>query len=324
MRALRAATRVATALAASFAATALLAAQSYPDRPLRVIVTSAPGGGSDFMARAAAQRLSEALGHPVVVENRPGIAAQVGNEFGMGLTPDGYTMTIVTPSYTINPTVRASKFDPLASYTPIIMVAKGPIVVLTHPSVTARTAKELVATAKSRPGELAYGTSGQGTIIHLATALFLLAADIKMLHVPYKGGGPALVDLMAGRLQVVFTPPQTGMPHVRSGKLRAIGMTTAERSRADPEIPTLAESGVPGYEASNWHALIAPKGLPPSIQVRLNAEMRRIVASSEFGKMLLANGVEPAGGTPADLDDYVRRDFHKWQKVVREANISIE
>jgi tripartite-type tricarboxylate transporter receptor subunit TctC len=316
--------RVVTAFAACCAAASQVAAQSYPARPLRIIVSSAPGGGSDFMARLAAQRLSEVLGQPIIVENRPGIAAQAGNEFGMGFTPDGYTMTIVTPSYTINSSVRASKFDPLTSYTPIIMVGKGPMVVLIHPSVSARNAKELVAVARSRPNELAYGTSGQGTIIHLATALFLLAADVKMLHVPYKGGGPALIDLLAGRTQMVFTPPQTGMAYVRSGKLRAIGMTTAQRSKSEPEIPTIAESGVPGYEASNWHALIAPKGLPRPIQERLNSEINKIVASPEFGKTLLANGVEPAGGTPAELHEYMRRDFYKWRKVVQDANIRIE
>ncbi|HET7159570.1 MAG TPA: tripartite tricarboxylate transporter substrate-binding protein, partial [Burkholderiales bacterium] len=213
---------------------------------------------------------------------------------------------------------------PLTQYTPIIMLGKGPIVVLTHPSVPARNARELIALAKSQPGELAYGTSGQGTIIHLSTALFLLLADVKMLHVPYKGGGPALVDLMGSRVQVVFAPAQTGMPYVRSGKLRAIGMTSAARSKSDTEIPTLAESGVPGYEASNWHALIAPRGLPRPIQERLNGEMTKIVASSEFGKTLMANGVEPAGGTPAELHEYVRHDFYKWRKVIQDANIKVE
>jgi tripartite-type tricarboxylate transporter receptor subunit TctC len=323
-RPMAAVARVIFMLAAYCGAVPSISAQSYPARPLRIIVTSAPGGGSDFMARIAAQRLTEALGQQVIVENRPGIGAQAGNEYGMGFTPDGYTMTIVTPSYTINSSIRASKFDPLTQYTPIIMLGKGPIVVLTHPLVPARNARELVTLAKSQPGELAYGTSGQGTIIHLSTALFLLLADVKMLHVPYKGGGPALVDLMGGRVQVVFTPPQTGMPYVRSGKLRAIAMTSAERSKSEPEIPTLAESGVPGYEASNWHALIAPRGLPRPIHDRLNGEMRKIVASGEFGKTLLANGVEPAGGTPAELHEYVRRDFYKWRKVIQDANVRIE
>jgi tripartite-type tricarboxylate transporter receptor subunit TctC len=312
------------ALAAFCAAIPAASAQAYPSRPLRVIVSSAPGGGSDFMARLSAQKLTEALGQQVIVENRPGIGAQAGNEYGTRFTPDGYTMTLITPSYTINSSVRASSFDPVTSYTPIIMVADGPLVVLTHPSVAARSTRELVALAKSQPDKLAYGTSGQGTIVHLSTALFLLLADVKMLHVPYKGGGPALVDLIAGRLQVQFTPPQTGMPYARSGKLRAIAMTTAQRSKAEPEIPTLAESGVPGYEASNWHALIGPKGLPRAIQERLNGEMQKIVASAEFGKTLATAGIEPAGGTPAELHEYVRRDFQKWRKVVQEANIKIE
>jgi tripartite-type tricarboxylate transporter receptor subunit TctC len=320
----RAAGRFVTVLAAGCAAASHALAQSYPVRPLRIIVTSAAGGGADFMARTAALRLTEALGQPVIVENRPGSAAQAGNEFGMGATPDGYTTTLASPGYTIDSSVRASGFDPLTSYTPIIMVGKGPLVLLAHPSVPARNLQDLIAVAKSRPGELAYGTGGQGTMTHLTSALFLLLADVKMLRVPYRGGAPSLVDLLAGRLQVVFTPPQTGMAYVRSGKLRALGVTTAERSKSEPEIPTIAESGVPGYEASNWHALIAPKGLPQPIQERLNTEMNTVVASPDFTRTLLSHGVEPAGGTPAELHEYVRRDFYKWHKVVQDANIRIE
>ena len=324
MRVAQAAGRLVTVLAACCAAASHAVAQSYPVRPIRILVTSAAGGGADFMARVTAQRLSEALGQPVIVENRPGIAAQTGNEFGMGATPDGYNATLASPGYTIDSSVRASKFDPLTSYTPIIMVGKAPLVLLAHPSVPARNPKELIAVAKSRPGELAYGTGGQGTMTHLTSELFLLLADVKMLRVPYRGGAPSLVDLLAGRLQVVFTPPQTGMAYVRSGKLRALGVTTAERSKSEPEIPTIAESGVPGYEASNWHALIAPKGLPQPIQERLNTEMNKVVASPDFTRTLLSHGVEPAGGTPAELHEYVRRDFYKWQKVVQDANIRIE
>lgn len=301
------------------------AQEKYPNKPIRMIVGYAPGGGSDIMGRLIAPEITAALGQQVIVENRPGIAAQAGNEFGMRTTtPDGYSLTIVTPSYTINPSVRPSKFDPLTAYTPIVLIGKAPTVLLTHPAVGASDVRELITIAKSRREPLAYGSSGQGTIIHLTTELFLLMANVKMLHVPYKGGGQALVDLLSGQIQVVFSPPQTGMPHARSGKLRALGMTSSERIRSEPDIPTIAESGVTGFEATNWHALIAPRGLPAPVLARLNEVMRRIIANGEFVKTLQVNGIEPAGGSPADLHEYVRADFHKWAKVIKAANVTAE
>jgi tripartite-type tricarboxylate transporter receptor subunit TctC len=308
-----------------FALMAPVTAQQYPVRPIRMIVTSAPAGGSDFVGRLAAQRLTEALGQQVIVENRPGIAAQAGNEFGVRTTmPDGYTLTLVTPSYTINPSVRPSGFDPLKEYTPVFLIGKAPTVLMINPSLGTKDVRELIALAKSRKEQLAYGSSGQGTIIHLTTELFLLMANVKMLHVPYKGGGPALVDLLSGQIQVVFATPQTGMQQVRAGKLRALGVTSSARISAEPDIPTIAESGVPGYEATNWHAIIAPKGTPAAIVNRLNETMRRILVNSEFLKILHANGIEAAGGSPAELHEHLRQDFAKWAKVIKAANVTAE
>ena len=312
------------AAAVCLAAAAPASAQQYPVRPIRIIVPFAAGGGSDFVARLIGQKLGEALGQQVIVDNRPGAGASIGIEQGIRAAPDGYTLTQISPSYTINPTVRAVKFDALADYTPIVLEGKGPLVVLAHPSLPARNAKQVIELARSKPDQIIYGTAGQGTLIHLATELFLHTAGVRMTHVPYKGGAPALVDLMAGQIQLVWSPPQTGLPHARSGKLRAIGMTSAERSKAEPDIPTLAESGLPGYEATNWHGLIGPKGLPRPVVDRINAEIRKIIAQKDMEKTLQANGIDPAGGTPEQLADYLRRELEQWRKVITTANIKVE
>ena len=299
-------------------------AQQYPVKPVRVIVPFAPGGGSDFMARLVGPKLGEALGQQVIVDNRPGAGASIGIEQGMRAPPDGYTLTQITPSYTINPSVRPAKFDALTEYTPIVFIGKGPLVVLAHPSLPVRNARQLIALAKSKPGEIIYGTAGQGTIIHLATELFLHMAGIRMTHVPYKGGAPALVDLMAGQIQLQWTPPQTALPHVKAGRLRALGVTSAERSKADPDIPTFAESGLPGYEATNWHAMIGPKGLPRPIVDRLNSEVRKIIAQKDMENTLQANGVDPTGGTPEQLMEHIRREVDQWRKLIKSAGIKAE
>lgn len=319
-----AATLLALTLAVCAATPPHAAAQQYPSKPVRIIVPFSPGGGSDFVARLTGQKLSEALGQQVIVDNRPGAGASIGIEAGIRAAPDGYTFVQITPSYTINPTVRPVKFDALTDCTPVILEGKGPLAVLSHPSLPARNARQLIALAKAKPGEIIYGTAGQGTIIHLGTELFLHMAGVKMTHVPYKGGAPALVDLMAGQIQLVWSPPQTGLPHVRAGRLRAIGMTSAERSKADPEIPTIAESGLPGYEATNWHGLIGPKGVPRPIVDRLNAELRKIIAHKEMEKTLQANGIEPAGGTPEQLHDYLRREVEQWRRLITTANIKVD
>ena len=233
---------------------------AYPAKPLRIIVSTAAGGGSDFIARLMAQKLSEALGQQVIVENRPGAGSTLGIEAGLRSAPDGYTFNLVTPSYSINPSLYTLKFDPLNDYTPVIPVARGPLIASIHPSVPAKTLRELIALAKARPGQIVYGTAGQGTIVHLANALFLHSAGITMVHVPYKGGAPAMTDLMAGQISLVFATPQVGLQQAKAGRIRALAVTTATRIAAEPNIPTIAEAGVPGYDVSNWHGLIGPKG----------------------------------------------------------------
>ena len=308
----------------AFAAASLTCAQPYPVKPVRLIVPFAPGGGSDFMARLVGQKLADALGQQVIVENRAGAGASIGIEQGLRAPPDGYTLTQITPSYTINPSVRPVKFDAVTDYTPIVFVGKGPLVVLAHPSLPVRNARQLIALAKAKPDEIIYGTAGQGTIIHLSTELFLYMAGVRMTHVPYKGGGPALVDLMAGQIQLQWTPPQTGLPHVKAGRLRALGMTSLERSKADPDIPTFSETGLSGYEATNWHAMIGPKGMPRPVVDRLNSEVRKIIAQKDMENTLQANGVDPTGGTPEQLAEHIRKEVELWRRVVAKANVKVE
>ena len=315
---------IALVAAASLAAGASFA-QLYPSKPVRLIVPFAPGGGVDFIARLVGQKLSEALGQPIVVENRPGAGSAIGTEIALRSAPDGYTLLQTSPSYAINPSLRPAKFDPLNDYTPIALIGKGPLVVVAHPSLPARNPRELIALAKARPGEIHYGTSGQGTIIHLSAELLMQKAGFRMTHVPYKGGGPALIDVMAGHVQVVPAPPQTGLPHVKAGRVRAIGMTSLKRIPSEPGIPTFAESGVPGYEATNWHITIGPKGMPGAVVERLSSEVRKIVARKDVTSTLAKSGVFPeSDGTPERVRELVRKDFEQWRKVIIQAGIKAQ
>jgi tripartite-type tricarboxylate transporter receptor subunit TctC len=297
--------------------------QAYPSKPVRIIVAAAPGGGTDFVSRLMGSKLGEALGQQVFVENRPGAGSTIGYEYGVKAAPDGYTLTMITGSYSINPSLYPIKFDPLKDFTPIIWVARGPYVIVVHPSLPVRSTRELIALAKARPGEITYGTSGQGAIVHLTTELFLYMAGVKMTHVPYKGGGPAMTDLLAGQIQLVFATAPVGLPQVKAGRLRALAVTTSERVPAEPSIPTVAESGVPRYEVTNWHGLIGPKGLPRPVVERLNNEMTKIIRQNEMEERLQSNGLAPAGGTPEQLYEQIRKEIEQWRQVIVRAGIKI-
>lgn len=299
-------------------------AQTYPVKPVRIIVSAAPGGGTDFIARLLAQKLTEAFAQQVIVENRPGAGSTLGFEAGLKAPPDGYTLNLVTPSYSITPSLYSLKYDPLNDFTPVILVARGPLIAVIHPSVPAKNLRELIALAKARPDQLVYGTSGQGTIVHLANAQFLHMAGIKMVHVPYKGGGPALTELIAGQISLVFATPQTGLPQVKAGRIRALAVTTSTRIAAEPNIPTIAEAGVPGYDVSNWHALIGGKGLPRAVVERLNGEVMKIIRVKDMEERLRGDGVAPAGGTPEELYEQIRREIAMWRSVVQAASIKIQ
>jgi len=299
-------------------------AQSYPAKPVRIVVPFAPGGGSDFIARFMAQRLTEAWGKQVIVENKPGAGGVLGIESGIKSPPDGYTLTLIASSYTVNPSIYKLNFDPVADITPIIQMSQGPLLIVARPSLPVKSTQELIALAKSKPGQVNFASSGQGSVIHLATELFASMAGIKMNHIPYKGTGPALTDTIGGQTDVFFSSTATAMPHVQSGKLRAIAVTTAKRIPALPAVPTVAESGVPGYEVVLWHGLIGPKGLPRPVVERVNSEVTKILGLKQTGEQLQSDGVAPAGGTPEQFLTQIRKEIEVWRKVAASAGVKAE
>ena len=301
-----------------------VSAQDYPTKPIRVIVPFAPGGGSDFIARFMAQRLSELLGKPFVIENKSGAGGNLGTEQGVRAAADGYTLTLIASSYTVNPAIHKLNFDPVNEVTPIIQLSRGPLLVLVNPSLGASTLQDLIAMAKKKPGEIMYASSGQGSIIHAATELFNLKAGIKMIHVPYRGTGPALTDTLAGQTQVFFSSAATALPHVQSGTLKALAVTTAKRLPALPNVPTVAEAGLPGYEVDLWHGLIAPKGLPRTIVDKINKAANESLTLKDTAEKLATDGVAPAGGTPEQFMATIRKEIDLWKKLAADGVIKAE
>jgi tripartite-type tricarboxylate transporter receptor subunit TctC len=299
-------------------------AQDYPAKPIRIIVPFAPGGGSDFIARFMALRLSESLGKPFVIENKPGAGGNLGTEQGVRAAADGYTMILIASSYTVNPAVHKINFEPVNDITPIIQLSRGPLLVLVNSSLGVSTLEELIALATKKPGDIMYASSGQGSIIHAATELFNIKAGIKMTHVPYRGTGPALTDTLAGQTQVFFSSAATALPHVESGKLKALAVTTAKRLPALPNVPTVTEAGVPGYEVDLWHGLIAPKELPRPIVDKINKAANGSLTLRETEEKLANDGVAPAGGTPEQFMATIRKELDLWKKLAADGVIKAE
>ena len=317
--------RLATLLSILLASLALPGqAQQYPSKPVRIIVPFAPGGGSDFIARFMAQRLTESMGGQVIVENKPGAGGVLGIEQGVKAAPDGYTLTLIASSYTVNPSVYKLNFDPVTDITPIIQMSQGPLLVVVTPSVPVKTTKELIALAKSKPGQVTFASSGQGSVIHLATELFNTMAGTKMNHIPYKGTGPALTDTLSGQTNVFFSSAANAMPHIKAGKLRAVAVTTSKRIPALPEVPTVAESGVAGYDVILWHGLIGPKGLPRAVVDRINSEVTKTLKLKETAEQLQNDGVSPAGGTPEQFAAQIKKEIGIWRKVATDAGVKQE
>jgi tripartite-type tricarboxylate transporter receptor subunit TctC len=305
-------------------ATGTAEAQQWPAKPVRIIAPFAPGGGTDFIARLIATKLTEAMKGPqFIVENRPGAGATIGTEAGVKSPPDGYTLTMIAASYTVNPSLYKLNFDPVTDIQPIIQIAKGPFLVSVHPTLPVKNIKELIALAKSKPGEINYATSGQGSIVHMATELFAMDAGIKMNHIPYKGTGPALTDTMGGQTTLIFGSIAATIPIVKNGKLRAIAVTTAKRIPALPDVPAIAET-VKGYDVSNWHGFIGPKGLPRPIVDRVNAEVNKIIQQKDMIAKLEADGVAPAGGSPEVFAQIIAREIPQWKKVAAQAKVKVE
>ena len=313
-----AAAMIALTLAGSAAA-----AQGYPTRPIRFIVPFPPGGGNDIMARVVGQKLTESFGVQVVIDNRAGAGGNIGAETAARAVPDGYTLFLGgVGSHGINPVMQTKlPYDPVKDFAPISLIASAPLLVVVNPAVPVKSIGELIQLAKSRPGQLNFASSGTGTIGHLSAELLNAMTGIKVEHVPYKGTGPALTDLLGGQVQLMFNSAVSMLPQVRAGKLRALAVTGARRLPVLPDMPTVAESGLPGYEAASWYGVFAPGGTSRSIVDKVSGEVVKIVRAPEMRERLIADGADPAGTSPEEFGAYIKRELARWGKVVREAGI---
>jgi len=307
------------------AATAGLA-QGYPVKPLRFVLPYPPGGGSDTIGRPLAAKMAESLGQQVVVENRGGAGGNIGMEHVARSAPDGYTIVMaLTAQLAVNPGLyQKLPYDPLRDFAPITLLGSGAYVLVVHPSLPVKSVKELIALAKARPGQIAYSSSGSGSGGHLANELLDSMAGIRMLHVPYKGGGPALMDLIAGQVQVLFATQLASWPHVQSGRIRALASSVAKRPASLPDLPTVAESGLPGFDAGVWYGLLAPAGTSREIVMKLNGEVVRALNHPDYRKLLVGNTIEPIGSPPEELARYTKSEIAKWSKVIKEAKVKVD
>lgn len=309
-------------LALLFVATA--AAQTYPSRPVRIVIPLSPGGTTDVPGRIIAQKLSETLGQQFYVENRAGAGGTIGSDFVAKANADGYTLLLTATPFVITPHVyKKLPYDALADFTPVIRIASGPYVLVVHPSLGVNSVKELIAAAKKEPGKIDFASSGNGSAQHLVTELFMYMAGIKLNHVPYKGSGPAQQDLMSGIIKVSFVGTPIAIPHMKSGRLKALGVSTAKRSPEMPDVPTVAQAGVPGYEAIVWIGMLAPAGTPREIVAKLNGEIGKLVRTGEVKKLLTPTGMEPDPDTPEQFGAYLKADYDKWGKVVRDSGATV-
>ena len=297
-------------------------AQPYPSRTVRVIVTYAPGGGSDILARMIGAKASEELGQQFVVDNRAGGNATIGTQAIARATPDGYTLGVIDTALTINPGLFAKlPYDAVKDFAAVTLIASSPLILLVHPSVPVKSAKELVALAKSHPGQLTFSSAGSGTAIHLSQELFKSITGINAIHVPYKGGGPSVAALLGGEVAMSLNTPATIAPHVKAGKARALAITGAKRYPGLPDIPTLIESGINGVEADPYWGLVAPTGTPPAIITRLHEVWAKHINAPEMRKRLIDMGFAPVANSPAEFAAHIKSDVAKWGKVIREAGV---
>jgi len=313
------------ALVVAGAAGTVSAQAEFPSKPIRFIVGFAPGGGTDIVARVIGQKLDETWRQRVIVDNRPGAAQIIASELTAKATPDGHTIFLASAGFTITPAFNQKlPFDPIRDFSPIIMAASAPNVLVINPSFPARSVKEVLAAARAKPGQLNYGSGGLGAPSHLSGALFGALGQVQITHIPYKGSGPAMIDLLGGQLHLSFPDLSTALPHLKSGKLMALAVTTPQRSTFLPEIPTVEESGLPGYEASSWFAVMGPAGIPEDVVLKLNGAINRILNDPDMRTTLAAQGASAVGGTPQDLAKTVLNEIAKWKKVVSAAGIKTE
>lgn len=307
-------------LAVSFAAPEGGAlAQTYPSKPIRIVVPFPPGGPADILARIIGQNLAESWGQQAVIDNRAGAGGNIGSEMVAKALPDGYTLLMgFVGTHAINASLYSTMpYDNVKDFEPVSLVAMVTIILVVHPSIPANSVKELIVLARSRPGQLTFGSPGNGTPQHLAGELFNTMAGVKMVHIPYKGAVPALTDLLGGRVSLIFSSMPPALPHVKAGKLRALAVTSARRSSAAPNVPTIAESGLPGYEVINWYGILVPAGTPKEIVARLNAEILKILNVPDVKERLSAQGAETFSSTPQEFAAYIRKETEKWAKVVK-------
>lgn len=305
---------------------ALAQTQNYPTRPVTLVVPFPPGGGTDTGARLLAQKLSQRWGQSVIIDNRPGAAGIIGADLVSRATPDGYTLLIGNiGTQSINPSLyKKIPYNADTAFAPISMIAELPLVLVVHPAVPARTAKELIALAKAKPGTLAYSTSGPGGAMHLAGALFESAADIQLLHVPYKGGGPAIQDLLGGQVTLSFATILETSGHIRTGKLRALAVTGEKRNSAFPDVPTLSEGTLPGYNSVSWIGLLAPAGTPPALIDKISNDVNQVLTTPELNEKFTALGAIPGGSSPAQFQSAIDNDKRKYAQIIRQKGITAE
>lgn len=301
-------------------------AQQYPLKPVRLIVPFAPGGSTDIMARLLGQKLGEALGQQILVDNRGGAGTLIGTELAARAAPDGYTLLITNIAFALNPGLHGKKlpYDPLRDFAPITLVASQPTVLAVHPSLPVKTVGDLIKLAKQKPGELSFASAGIGSVGHIAGEMFKAAAGVNLIHVPYKGGGPAVVDLMSGQVFIAFIGMPTAMGYAKAGKLRFVAVTDANRVSAAPSVPTMAQAGLPGYHVDNWIGMFAPAKTPPPIIAKLYDEIAKVLQQPAVREKLAAQGFEIIGSRPADFADYVKADVEKYIKVISSAGIAAQ
>ena len=299
-------------------------ADDYPNRPVRLIIPFPPGGSNDVVGRLVAKHLSDKLGQQVFVDNRGGAGGTLGTQAAVNATPDGYTLLIVSLAHAVNPALYKLEYDPIKSFTPISILATGPNVLAVNPNSPFKSVKDLLAMAKEKPGQLDYASAGVGSFQHLGAELFKLEAGVNLVHVPYKGGGPAMQDVIGGHVKIIFSSLVQTTPYIKSGQLRALGTGGAKRSKVLPDVPTIAEAGVPGYEMSAWFGLVGPPGMPRELVARVRADFIRALAQPDVKERLASQGLDLISDTPEQFSAYLKSELVKWAKVIKESGARLD
>ena len=297
----------------------------YPEKTIRIVVPYPPGGFNDTLGRVLAQKLGEAWGQPTVVENRPGGGTLIGTDTVAKAPPDGHTLLVVAFPFAVNPSLYAKlPYDTVKDFAPVLLAGQTPNLLVVNPEVPIHSVKELIAAAKAKPGSLSYGSTGSGSSNHLSMELFRTMTGVELVHVPYKGSAPMVTDLLGGHIQVAFDNTPNVLPQVKAGKLRALAITSATRSAMVPDVPTVSEAGVPGYEVGVWFGIVAPAGTPPAVLAKLNTELNRMLAMPDVKQKFADQGVEPVGGPPERFAEHLKAQIEKWTKVVKESGAKVE